>query len=107
MELTYYNVSQKELQIDVLLIKKAMLVLRAFNHQLRQQILRLISEKKELAVTDIYTRLGMEQPVASQHLAILRRARFVSSKRKGKKVMYSVNYDRLAEVQELLKKLLH
>ena len=63
-----------ELKIDVLTLKKAALVLRAVNHKLRQQILKLIHQKGRITVTEIYVKLRLEQSVASQHLAILRKA---------------------------------
>ena len=36
--------STADLQVDLLGVKKAALILRALNHKLRQQILRLIDE---------------------------------------------------------------
>lgn len=95
-----------ELKIDVLPLKKAALVLRSINHKLRAQILKLIHSSGKLTVTEIYVKLRLEQSVASQHLAILRRAGMVSTDRDGKFIYYSVNYDRLAEIQRLSKELI-
>ncbi len=61
------------LRIDYYNVKKAALILRAVNHKLRQQLLKLIDEEKRITVTEIYVRLRLEQSVASQHLAILRK----------------------------------
>ena len=63
-----------ELKIDVIQLKKAALILRAVNHKLRQQILKLIHQHDRMTVTEIYVKLRLEQSVASQHLAILRSA---------------------------------
>jgi DNA-binding transcriptional ArsR family regulator len=97
----------KDLKIDLLQLKKAALVLRAINHKLRQQILKLIHQKEKITVTEIYVKLRLEQSVASQHLAILRKAGFVITERDGKFIYYSVNNQRLQEVnrfaQDLLK----
>jgi DNA-binding transcriptional ArsR family regulator len=97
----------KDLKIDLLQLKKAALVLRAINHKLRQQILKLIHQKEKITVTEIYVKLRLEQSVASQHLAILRKAGFVTTERDGKFIYYSVNNQRLQEVnrfaQDLLK----
>ena len=94
-------------KVNLLNVKKAALVLRAFNHKLRQQILQLIDEQGKITVTDIYVKLRLEQSVASQHLAILRKAGFVKTEREGKFIYYSVNTSRLQEltrfVDELLK----
>src|SRR5204863_9768775 len=83
------------LQVDLLNVKKAGLILRAVNHKLRQQILKLIDEHGKMTVTELYVKLRLEQSVASQHLAILRKAGFVKTDRDGKFIFYSVNTDRL------------
>lgn len=98
--------SDDDLKIDVLPLKKAALILRAINHKLRMQILKVIHTHGKLTVTEIYVKLRLEQSVASQHLAILRRAGLVNTDRDGKFIYYSVNYDRLAEVQQLSKDLI-
>jgi len=66
-----------ELDVEVIKLKKAALVLRAINHKLRQQIIQLIHQNGRMTVTEIYVKLRLEQSVASQHLAILRKANFV------------------------------
>lgn len=98
--------SADELKIDVLPLKKAALILRAINHKLRTQILKLVHAHGRLTVTEIYVKLRLEQSVASQHLAILRRAGMVDTVRDGKFIYYSVNYERLSEIQQLSKDLI-
>jgi DNA-binding transcriptional ArsR family regulator len=73
---------------------------------LRQSIIKLLEEKSNLTVTEIYVKLRVEQSVASQHLAILRRAEFVQTSRDGKNIHYSLNTARLAEVNVFVKDLL-
>ena len=87
-------------------LKKAALVLRALNHKLRQQILSLIETEKKITVTEIYVRMRLEQSVASQHLAILRRAGIVSTQRDGKFIYYTVNYKRIDEINETVEGLI-
>src|SRR6187401_3509377 len=94
------------LKVDLLNVKKASLILRAINHKLRQQILKLIDEQGRITVTEIYVKLRLEQSVASQHLAILRKAGFVKTEREGKFIYYSVNYDRLDQVHNFVQELL-
>jgi len=81
------------------------MVLRAINHKLRQQILKLIDENGRMTVTEIYVKLRLEQSVASQHLAILRKAGFVKTERDGKFIYYSVNTERLEELNKFVKDL--
>ena len=91
--------------VDLYNLKKAAMVLRAINHKLRQQILKLIDENGRMTVTEIYVKLRLEQSVASQHLAILRKAGFVKTERDGKFIYYSVNTERLEELNRFVKDL--
>ena len=100
------NETPDTLKINFHNLKKAAMVLRALNHKLRQQILSLIETENKITVTEIYVRMRLEQSVASQHLAILRRAGFVKTERDGKFIYYSVNTDRLQEVNELVSNLI-
>ncbi|MBK6947069.1 MAG: helix-turn-helix transcriptional regulator [Haliscomenobacter sp.] len=97
---------QADIQLDYAELRKAVLVLRAVNHKLRQKIIHLLEESEMMTVTDIYIKLRLEQSVASQHLAILRRAGVVSTDRQGKFIMYSLNKDRLAQISRLVEELL-
>ncbi|MFN5475993.1 MAG: ArsR/SmtB family transcription factor [Sphingobacteriales bacterium] len=94
------------INIDYLNVKKASLVLRALNHKLRQQMVKMLDEKQRMTVTEIYVALRLEQSVASQHLAILRRAGIVKTERDGKFIYYHVNYDRLDQINQLISELL-
>ena len=85
------NHTNDSVRIDFLHMKKAPMILRALNHKLRQQIVKLLDEQQKMTVTDIYVKLRLEQSVASQHLAILRRAGIVGTKREGKFIYYSIN----------------
>jgi len=95
------------LQVDLLNLKKASLILRAINHRLRQQILKLIDEQGRITVTEIYVKLRLEQSVASQHLAILRKAGFVKTDRDGKFIYYTVNPSRLEDLNKFVESLLN
>ena len=97
---------EDEIKIDFLQIKKSSLILRALNHKLRQQILKLLEEQRKLTVTEIYVQLRLEQSVASQHLAILRRAGIVKTEREGKFIYYVLNHKRIAEINRCVVDLL-
>lgn len=92
--------------IDDYQVKKSALIFRALNHKLRQDIILLIHEKEKLEVTQIYSSLRIEQCVASQHLAILRTNKLVSTERKGKYIYYSINYSRLQLINDFIKNLI-
>ena len=93
------------LKINYHNLKKAALVLRALNHKLRQQILSLIETEKKITVTEIYVRMRLEQSVASQHLAILRKAGIVVTQRDGKFIYYTVNNKRIDQITEVVEDL--
>jgi len=97
--------SGPSINVDYHSLKKAALVLRALNHKLRQQLLKLIEEEKKITVTEIYVRLRLEQSVASQHLAILRKAGIVITQRDGKFIYYAVNFKRIEERDTFVKQL--
>ncbi len=86
------------MKVDFLQVKKSSLILRALNHKLRQHILKLLEEQTKLTVTEIYVQLRLEQSVASQHLAILRRAGIVKTEREGKFIYYALHHQRIAEI---------
>ncbi|MCO6476610.1 MAG: helix-turn-helix transcriptional regulator [Phaeodactylibacter sp.] len=94
-----------DIKLDYAELRKAVLVLRAVNHKLRQRIIDLLEENESMTVTDIYIKLRLEQSVASQHLAILRRAGVVNTERQGKFINYSLNRDRLAQISRLVDEL--
>ena len=91
--------------MDYAELRKAVLVLRAVNHKLRQQIIDLLEENEKMTVTDLYIKLRLEQSVASQHLAILRRAGVVATERNGKFIYYCVDKDRINHISRLVEEL--
>ncbi len=98
--------STSAIQINYYNVKKAALVLRSLNHKLRQQILALIETEKKITVTEIYVRMRLEQSVASQHLAILRKAGIVTTQRDGKFIYYTLNQKRIEEINQFVKELI-
>lgn len=86
------------LHIEDVQIKKAALVFRAINHPLRRQMVQLLHQNKQMAVNALYHALKIEQSVASQHLALLRRAGLVVTKRDARFIFYSVNYKKIEQL---------
>ena len=96
---------KKEPILDYSEVRKAALVLRAVNHKLRRQIIEIIEENERLVVTDIYTKLRIEQSVASTHLKILRRAGVVATERNGKFIYYRVDTERINHISRLVEEM--
>ena len=60
-----------------------------------------------MTVTQLFTKMGLEQSVTSNHLAMLRSQKLLLTEKQHKFVFYSVNYGRLRNVQESIEKYLH
>ncbi|MFM9911007.1 MAG: ArsR/SmtB family transcription factor [Chitinophagaceae bacterium] len=95
-----------DVKVDFVNLKKGAMILRALNHKLRQQIVKLVDEKKRITVTEIYVHLRLEQSVASQHLAILRRAGIVKTHREGKFIYYSISTQRIEQIMKCVDELI-
>jgi DNA-binding transcriptional ArsR family regulator len=65
----------------------------------------LLEENDRLTVTDLYVKLRLEQSVASQHLAILRRSGVVITDRDGKFIYYKIDKERLSQISKLVEEL--
>lgn len=87
-------------------LQNAALVIRAINHPLRKKIIELINGRDKITVTQIYVELRTEQSVASQHLAILREAKWLNTRRDGKFIYYSINEERFNQINEVLEQIL-
>lgn len=91
-----------EIKLEYNILRKAVIILRSVNHKLRQNIIKLLEENERMTVTDIYIRMRLEQSVASQHLAILRKAGIVATSREGKNIFYALRKDRLQEISNMI-----
>jgi DNA-binding transcriptional ArsR family regulator len=80
--LTYYS-----------LFRKCLIDIRTINNGIRHDLINLIFRGKEICVTDMYVKLRLEQSVVSQHLAALKTLNFISFRRSGKNIYYSLNID--------------
>lgn len=96
---------KQEIRLDFNELKKAVMVLRSVNHELRQTMIRLLEDNEKMTVTEIYVKMRLEQSVASQHLAILRTAGVVITQRDGKFIYYSIDKDRLKQIFTLAEEL--
>ena len=101
MEVMTKNVNILE-NLNLPRLKKTAQVIRALNHPLRLDIVTLISKNESLTVTQIYFKMRIEQSVASQHLAILRESKILTTIRSGKNIFYSLNLDRIKAIKHCL-----
>ncbi len=85
-------------------LEKAANMLKAIAHPVRISILNLLEEGGKLTVSEIHTRLNIEQSTTSHHLGILKDKDILSSKRDGKNTYYFLKHDQLSRVIECISK---
>jgi DNA-binding transcriptional ArsR family regulator len=91
-----------KLTLDITKLEMAASKLRAIAHPMRIAIIDLLNEKPKLSVTEIYSKLDIEQASASHHLNILKNKGVLVSKREGKKIYYSLKSVTLTEIIECI-----
>jgi DNA-binding transcriptional ArsR family regulator len=96
----------EELNIEFFYLKKASLVYRAVNNKVRLQILQYLHDQSKMTVTSLYVKLRLDQSATSQHLGVLRKAGIVTAERDGKCIYYSINYNRIEELNKSAEELL-
>lgn len=92
----------KVLDINIDKLDQAASKLRAISHPMRIAIIDLLSDGKQLSVTEIYEALNIEQATASHHLNILKNKGVLDSKRDGKKIFYTLKNITLTEIIECI-----
>lgn len=82
---------------------EAITFLRAIGNDVRLAILRLLAEHSdEWSVTEINSRIRLSQSALSQHLAVLRSANLVETRRESQTIYYRLSDHRVLRQLELL-----
>lgn len=76
---------------------------KALGHPARIQILECLRDG-EKSVGEIMEQLGLEQSNGSQHLAVLRNKEFVTARREGTTILYSVRDPLIYQVLDLMRR---
>ncbi len=87
-------------------LENATETLRAIAHPIRIAILDLLFANQKMTVTDIYTKLRIEQAIASHHLRILKNKQVVEVERDGKNSLYYLSNPEYYEIVRTLMKVL-
>jgi ArsR family transcriptional regulator len=77
---------------------------RALAHPIRIRILELLV-RSDRSVQELQEALGLEQPVVSQQLAILRNQGIVTSQKQGLSVRYSLRDPAVGELLEVARRI--
>jgi len=83
-------------------VKSAAEILRAICNPTRIKILSIIDKNPGKSVTNIHTKLKLEQTIVSNHLKILKKVQLLDMERDGTYIYYSINYDQVKKVNELI-----
>jgi DNA-binding transcriptional ArsR family regulator len=77
---------------------------RALAHPVRIRILELLV-RRDLSVQELQEALGVDQPVVSQQLAVLRASNIVSGKKEGVSVRYTVRDPLIADLLDIARRI--
>lgn len=91
-------------KLDIEKLQVAADKIKSLAHPARIAIVELIIEHKQLNVTQIYTKLNLQQAVASHHLGLLRSRGLLETERKGREIIYKVKDDLLFDIIECINK---
>lgn len=81
-------------------------VFKALSDETKLRILKILQERNELCVCEIMQALNISQSRASRNLGILKDSGFVTDRRNGLWVHYSINKKKLNEYHQVLNELL-
>lgn len=85
-------------------LEKAANMLKAIAHPMRIAIINFLEDGKQLTVTELQEKVGIEQSTASHHLGILKDKGVLTSKRDGKNTYYSLKHETLSSIVECISK---
>lgn len=77
-------------------------VFSAMSNPVRLRCLLLLQIAGELCVCELTHALGLQQPVVSRHLALLRSNRLVTERRAGQWVYYQINPDLESWIRQVI-----
>ncbi|MCS7018730.1 MAG: metalloregulator ArsR/SmtB family transcription factor [Cytophagales bacterium] len=84
------NVEAVELRIDAAKLEKAAFVLKAVAHPVRIAIVDLLDQCGRLNVSELQSKLEIEQALLSHHLTNMRDRGILTAEREGKCIYYSL-----------------
>ncbi|HYV94362.1 MAG TPA: winged helix-turn-helix transcriptional regulator [Chitinophagales bacterium] len=93
------------IELDLKKVKAAVMVLRSIRNPLRTKILALIDANPGITVSEIFSRMRLEQSVTSLHVGSLRRSGIVRTERAGKKIHYYADYENIKAISLLVNQL--
>lgn len=96
--------AKKSELLDIKKLEGAADKLKAIAHPVRIEIIRYLEEQGQANVTEIHQSLDLEQAVASQHLAVLRKKGLLEAEKKGKSCYYALRFEELSDIIRCIEK---
>lgn len=78
--------------------------IKAIANLTRLKIIKILDKAEELSVSELELKLKMSQSAISQHLAIMRAAGLVKTRRQAQQIFYSVQDEKTASTAAMLLK---
>ena len=79
---------------------------RALANEERIEIVKMLKKNKEMAAQEVEKQFYLEQSTTSHHLNTLKRAGITKSRKEGRNIFYSIDYDTFAETWDLFQHLI-
>lgn len=92
-------------EVDMQVYEMQVRICKAFANATRLRMLDLLS-RREYSITELQTELGITGPNISQHLAILKAAGVVASRRDGKQIHCSLAMPEVKQACQLIRDVL-
>ena len=92
-------------RLDPTILELHARVCKTMAHPLRLALLSALRDG-ERGVSDLAEVVGSSQPLASQHLAVLRNQGLLRNRRSGTEVFYSIAYPKMIQACDLLREVL-
>jgi DNA-binding transcriptional ArsR family regulator len=92
-------------ELDPTILEMHARVCKTMAHPLRLALLNALRDG-ERSVSDLAEAIGAPQPLASQHLAVLRNQGLLHNRRNGSEIYYSIAYPKMVQACDLLREVL-
>ena len=77
-------------------------ILKSIGHPIRVEIILALSQRSHMNVTELSDFLGIEQPVMSLHLSILRKKNIITSIKEGTRSVYKINNNSIKQIIRII-----
>ena len=90
--------SNIEYRIDKSQFEEAAYILKALANEIRLSVITILSQKKEMTVTELMNIIDCEQSLLSYHLTDMRSKGILHNRKSGKNCYYSIKNKRVTEL---------